>query len=81
MVAIANLRKEQNDFLNSAQTDVDDEENTEEETENVGDERTAPPTSTASLSVPEAATHDSTNASMPDNVCSSFSYRQPAQYQ
>ncbi|GFN74411.1 hypothetical protein PoB_000091700 [Plakobranchus ocellatus] len=56
-VARANLTKEGKDFLNSAQTDVDDEKNTEEETENDGYQRTAPSTSSTSLSVAEIATH------------------------
>ncbi|GFO17010.1 hypothetical protein PoB_004351500 [Plakobranchus ocellatus] len=51
---------------NSGDKDVDDEENSEEETENDGNERTAPSTSTTSLSVPEAATFDSTNATIMD---------------
>ncbi|GFN98807.1 hypothetical protein PoB_002531300 [Plakobranchus ocellatus] len=85
MEARANLTMEENYVLNSAEIDVDDEENMADETDNDGDERTAPPTSTTSLSVPEAASYyNSANATImgePDNVCSSFSYRQPAQCQ
>ncbi|GFN92632.1 hypothetical protein PoB_001913800 [Plakobranchus ocellatus] len=49
MVAPANLTQEEKYFLNSAQIDVDDEENTEEETENDGDELTAPFVSIVSM--------------------------------
>ncbi|GFO25457.1 hypothetical protein PoB_005196200 [Plakobranchus ocellatus] len=79
-------QRRKKDFLNSVQMDVDDEETAEEQTKRDGDARTAPSTSTVSLSVPEAATDDSSNATIVDEtLCPTtsarFSCRQPAQCQ
>ncbi|GFO28791.1 hypothetical protein PoB_005529600 [Plakobranchus ocellatus] len=66
MVAPANLTKEEKELFYSASMDVDDEENTDEQTENDGDECTAPSTSTATWSALKAAIYDSTNATIID---------------
>ncbi|GFN78802.1 hypothetical protein PoB_000530800 [Plakobranchus ocellatus] len=67
MVQPANLTKEEKDFLGSARNrDAYDEEKTEEEIEKEGYGRSAPSTPTSLLSVPEAATYDSTYVTIMD---------------
>ncbi|GFN86832.1 hypothetical protein PoB_001333800 [Plakobranchus ocellatus] len=65
MASRSKLTKEEKD---SAQTDVEDKKNTEEETESDGYQHTAPSTSATSLSVVEAVPYNSTNAVITDDA-------------